>query len=422
MPFGNSSSSSTTNLVSSAAVEVSPPAPSLLQRSAAAAAAVNTASGSSGATPTGRVAAQRYTDEAALTSRDRGMRSASSSPRSSTARGVARSLSNSSGPHRHDAGDAPLEKASASELAVYDQLSSVSQPSVSSTVLTDMSARLDKIETMLGELLAAGAAEQAAPSPAPLERSSSRRGILRQRSAEGAAISSSNRNSSSKSSVVISANASALTATAREIAAAKEHLAVLKAQEALQRRSYGVSDSHSTAQQAAAQATLSQSERGSSSSSKSKLQKFATLFSTKRTTSSSSSYHGEGLVDSQPRSPSNRAAVTAGTAAADTAAIADSTAAAAAVAATAESSNSTEHRRGRLSTIAEDRSRSLGRSSDFEFAAALAQDEALQEQLLEGASEDGNSSSGSHDADQFEEATEEETALKSSFCGGVAYE
>jgi hypothetical protein len=31
-----------------------------------------------------------------------------------------------------------------------------------------------------------------------------------------------------------------------------------------------------------------------------------------------------------------------------------------------------------------------------------------------GASEDGNSSSDSHDADQFEEATEEETALDSS--------
>jgi hypothetical protein len=383
MPFGSSSSSSATNLVSSAAVEVSPPAPSLLQRSAAAAAAVTAVSGSSGATPTRPVAAQRYTDEAVLTSRDRGMRSASSSPRSSTARGVARSLSNSSGPHRHDASDAPLEKASASELAVYDQLSSVSQPSVSSTVLTDMSARLDKIETMLGELLAAGAAEQAAPPVPPVERSSSRRGILRQRSAEGAAISSSNRNSSSKSSVVISANASALTATAREIAAAKEHLAVLKAQEALQRRSYGVSDSHATAQQAAAQATLSQSERGSNS--KSKLQKFATLFSTKRTTSSSSSYDSEGFVDSQPRSPgAGTAARNAGTAAADTAAIADSTAAAAPVAATAESSNSTEHRRGRLSTIAEDRSRSLGRSSDFEFAAALAQDDALEEQQLEG--------------------------------------
>jgi hypothetical protein len=380
MPFvGSSNSSSTTNPISSAAVEISPPAPSLLQRSAAAAAALNTACGSSGVTPTRPVAASRYSEEAALASRDRGMRSASSSPRSTT-RGVAHSLSNSSGPHRHDASDAPVEKASASELAVYDQLSSVSQASVSSTVLTDLSNRMERIETMLGELLAAGEAEQAAP-PAPVERSSrTRRGILRQRSAEGAAISS--RSSSNSKSSVGSANASALTATAREIAAAKEHLAVLKAQDALQRRSY----TQTTAQQTATQsAQLSQSERGSSG--RSKLHKFAkniTLFSTKRTTSSSSSYDSEGVVESRPRSTSalDHAAPAAGTAAAATAAASASSAAATATPATttAESSDSTEHRRGRLSTIAEDRSRSMGRSSDFEFTAALAQDEVLHEQ------------------------------------------
>jgi hypothetical protein len=132
LPFVGSSSSSNNNnnTISSAAVQpisTSPPAPALLQRSATA--GVNTGTvnkGSSGATPS-RPA--RYEDVAVSTTssslRDRGVRSASSSPRTTARVGKAHSisdLSSSGSPQRHTGSDAlplPAEKASDSELAAY---------------------------------------------------------------------------------------------------------------------------------------------------------------------------------------------------------------------------------------------------------------------------------------------------------------
>jgi hypothetical protein len=237
---------------------------------------------------------------------------------------------------------------------------------------------MSRIEEMLTKL--AAGAEQAVPAPpAAVQRNSSRRGIMKQRSVEGTGISSSSSSS---------ANVSALSA---EISAAKEHLAVLKAQDAAQRRSCDTSNSQATAQQAA-QNTLSKSDRGGSRSSSSrgsgKLQNFVkgiTLFSSGKRAGSAS------LVDSQPSS--NRTSPTAATTAAAAATAAAATAARSTETA-AERSSNVDHvyeRRGSadqqmlrgLSTIAEDAQRSIGRSSDFEFAAALAEEqeqEVLEEQ------------------------------------------